>query len=113
MDNTISNPHELIFYFCFRIIMYLPSDDQNERKDITDRFKGQYCELAREIGSKYNAVSHWGKLEMPTTGENFLKLRSLMETRYPLSQFNAARLFYDPKNLLGNNLLNTVLGRPK
>ncbi len=92
--------------------MYLPTDDPIERKEITERFKGQYCDLAREVGAKYNAVSHWGKLEMPTTGENFLKLRELME-RYPLSKFNAARLFYDPKNLLGNDLLNTVLGTPK
>ena len=92
--------------------MYLPTDDPIERKEITERFKGQYCDLAREVGAKYNAVSHWGKLEMPTTGENFLKLRELME-RYPLSKFNAARLFYDPKNLLGNDLLNTVLGMPK
>ena len=93
--------------------MYLPSDDQNERKEITETFKGQYCDLAREVGAKYNVVSHWGKLEMPTNGENFLKLRQLMETRYPLSKFNAARLYFDPDNLLGNDLLNTVLGRPK
>lgn len=99
--------------FTIRIIMYLPSDDQNERKEITDRFRGQYCDLAREVGAPYNAVSHWGKLEMPTNGENFLKLRELMQSRYPLSKFNSARQYYDPKNLLGNDLLNTVLGRPK
>ena len=95
------------------IIMYLPSEDPNERREITNKFRGQYCDLAREVGSRYGVVSHWGKLEMPTTGENFLKLRELMELRYPLQKFNAARSYYDPKNLLGNNLLNTILGRPK
>ena len=93
--------------------MYLPSDDPNERKEITNQFKKQYCDVMREIGKPYNVVSHWGKLEMPTNGSNFLDLRSLMEARYPLAKFNAARLFYDPKNLLGNDLLNTVLGTPK
>ena len=93
--------------------MYLPSDDPNERKEITNRFRGQYCDLAREVGMPYNVVSHWGKLEMPTNGTNFLQLRELMSTRYPLSKFNALRMFYDPKNLLANDLLNTVLGTPK
>jgi len=93
--------------------MYLPSDDEKERKEITDRFKCQYCDLAREVGAPFNVVSHWGKLEMPTNGNNFLNLRELMQLRYPVAKFNAARLFYDPKNLLGNDLLNTVLGTPK
>jgi len=95
------------------IIMYLPSDDEKEREEITNRFKGQYCDLAREVGAPFGAVSHWGKLEMPTSGEHFLKLRSLMETRYPLRKFNTARMFYDPKNILGNDLINVVLGTPK
>jgi L-galactono-1,4-lactone dehydrogenase len=99
--------------FYFRIIMYLPSDDPTERKEITERFKFQYCDMAREVGLPYNIVSHWGKLEMPTTGANFLKLRELMEGRYPLSKFNSARMFYDPKNLLGNDLINTAFGNPK
>ncbi len=93
--------------------MYLPSDDPKERTDITNQFKGQYCDLAREVGAQFNIVSHWGKLEMPTTGYNFLNLRQLMESRYPVAKFNAARMFYDPKNLLGNDLLNTVFGTPK
>jgi len=93
--------------------MYLPSEDEKERKDITNRFQGQYCDMAREVGAQYGIVSHWGKLEMPTCGENFLKLRELMSSRYPLEKFNAARLYYDPKNILGNDLLNSILGKPK
>jgi hypothetical protein len=50
---------------------------------------------------------------MPTTGDNFLKLRKLVESRYPLEKFNAARSYYDPKDILGNDLLNTILGKPK
>jgi L-galactono-1,4-lactone dehydrogenase len=95
------------------IILYLPTDDEQEREHITNTFKGQYCDLAREVGSPFGAVSHWGKLEMPTTGENVLKLRQLLSSRYQLEKFNAARLYYDPKNILGNDLMNTVLGTPK
>lgn len=103
----------LTLFFIYRIIMYLPSDDMTERTDITATFKGQYCDLAREVGAKYDAVSHWGKLEMPLTDSNLVQLRSLMESRYPLGKFNSARLYYDSKNLLSNDLLNTVLGKPK
>mmetsp|Transcript_2582 Transcript_2582/g.4841 ORF Transcript_2582/g.4841 Transcript_2582/m.4841 type:complete len:594 (-) Transcript_2582:2972-4753(-) len=95
------------------IILYLPTDDEQERKEITSAFKGQYCDLAREVGSPFGAVTHWGKLEMPTTGEHFLQLRHLLSSRYPLDKFNAARLYCDPKNILGNDLLNTVLGNPR
>jgi len=103
----------LFSHFLHSIIFYLPSEDEKEREEITSRFKGQYCNLARDVGSEFGVVSHWGKLEMPTTGDNFLKLRKLMETRYPLEKFNAARNYYDPKDILGNDLLNTVLGKPK
>jgi L-galactono-1,4-lactone dehydrogenase len=94
------------------IIMYLPTDDENERAEISKRFKGQYCDLSREVGEPMNAVSHWGKLEMPSNGTEFLKLRKLMLSRYPLASFNAARAYYDPKNVLGNPLLDTILGKP-
>lgn len=92
--------------------MYL-SDNEQERQDITNKFKGQYCDLVREIGAPFGTVSHWGKLEMPTSDENLLALRRLMESRYPLKTFNAARFYYDPKNILGNNLINMILGKPK
>lgn len=93
--------------------MYLPSDDEKDRQGISNKFRGQYCDLAREVGAPFDIVSHWGKLEMPLTGENFLKLRYSLASRYPLAKFNAARMFYDPKNILGNDLLNTLLGGPK
>lgn len=93
------------------IIMYLPTDEH--RHEISDVFKKEYCDLALSVGGQYNIVSHWGKLEMPTTGNNFLKLREVMEYRYPLKKFNAARMYFDPKNILGNNLIDTILGRPK
>ncbi len=120
--SSVTFQYMLILKFCFlqifdnmynSIIMYLPSDDEAERKDITNRFKGQYCNLARSVGAPFGVVSHWGKLEMPTNGQNFLDLRQLMSKRYPLDKFNAARQYYDPKNILGNDLLNLILGTPR
>lgn len=93
--------------------MYLPTNDEKERAAITESFKGRYCDLSREVGGPINAVSHWGKLEMPSNGTEFLKLRELMMSRYPIEKFNAARAYYDPKNILGNPLLDTVLGKPR
>jgi L-galactono-1,4-lactone dehydrogenase len=94
------------------IIMYLPSDDETERNEITKRFQGQYCDLVREVGLPFGIVSHWGKLEMPISGQNFLLLRKSMASRYPLQAFNASRQYYDPKNILGNDLLDLILGKP-
>jgi len=100
------------------IIMYLPlsesEKDEQKRLEITHRFKGEYCNLLREIGQldKYNAVSHWAKLELPNTIADLIRLKQSIGEKYPLDEFNAMRLEYDPKNLLGNDLLNLVLGTP-
>ena len=100
------------------IIMYLPvsesENDEQKRQEITHRFKGEYCNLLREIGqlSKYNAVSHWAKLEVPNTIHDLIQLKKSLGQKYPLDEFNALRLEYDPKNILGNDLINLVLGTP-
>lgn len=98
----------LSFLDVFRIIMYLPSDDESERRAITNRFKGQYCDLSREVGKAYGTVSHWGKLEMPDSLEDGVKLQKLMKSRYPADKFKAARKLYDPKNILGNDLMDLI-----
>jgi L-galactono-1,4-lactone dehydrogenase len=100
------------------IIMYLPlsetENDEKLRQDITHRFKGEYCDLLSEIGQspKYNAVSHWAKLEIPNTIPDLIQLKQSLGSKYPLDEFNALRLEYDPKNILGNDLLNLILGTP-
>ena len=100
------------------IIMYLPisesEKDEQSRKDITNRFKGEYCDLLRDIGqlSKFQAVSHWAKMEVPNTITDLIQLKQSLGSKYPLDEFNALRLEYDPKNILGNDLLNLALGSP-
>ena len=99
------------FFLNYRIIMYLPSDDENQRKKITNQFLNHYCNIVKEVGDPL-AVSHWAKLERPTSHVELIKLQALMKSRYPLEKFDAARLKFDPKNILGNELMNTVLRHP-
>ena len=98
------------------IINYLPlavsEQDEVQRRAITNLFKGPYCNLMKSIGVKYNATSHWAKLELPATVWQLANLRLFMEQRFPLHQFNQARARLDPKNLLANDLINKVLGVP-
>lgn len=92
--------------------MYLPSDDAKQRNDITNEFKRHYCELLRSIGNDIGAASHWAKLEIPSGAKQSEALKEFMSARYPADKFNALRKEYDPKNILGNNTIDFVLGSP-
>jgi L-galactono-1,4-lactone dehydrogenase len=100
------------------IIMYLPISESDGidqlRRDITNRFNGEYCDLLREIGKdpKYKAVSHWAKLEIPSTVNDLVQLKKCIGNKYPLDDFNALRLEYDPKNILGNHWTHLIIGSP-
>ena len=76
--------------------------------EITNRFKGQYCDLSRDVGKKYGTVSHWGKLEMPNSLQDRVRLQELIKSRYPTDKFTSARKIYDPKNILGNDLMDLI-----
>lgn len=103
------------------IINYLPSDEtimdptrmEQQRKDITEYFKGPYCTLLRFISDKYNATSHWAKLEPPNSIWTLIDVQLQLQQRFPLRMFNNARLLFDPKNLLSNALVNQVFGEPR
>lgn len=94
------------------IIMYLPSDDANQRIEITTEFKRRYCELLRRIGSKVSAASHWAKLEVPQDVTQLKNLQQFYRSRYPADKFKAQRKKNDPKDILGNRTIDVVLGRP-
>lgn len=95
------------------IINYLPTEDENQRKAITDRFLGQYSDLVRSVGKPTRTVSHWAKLEEPKSAWKAVDLKMLYQERYPVLEFNKARAKLDPKNLLSNPLLNLALGKPE
>jgi L-galactono-1,4-lactone dehydrogenase len=94
------------------IINYLPSDDKEQREEITKLFTGKYSDLVRQIGRPLKAVSHWAKLEEPQNLWKAVELKSLYLDRFPVAEFNAVRAEYDPKNILSTPLLDLVLGKP-
>lgn len=94
------------------IINYLPSDDEGQRRDITELFTGKYCDLMRDVGLSFHAVSHWAKLELPKSLWKIVDLQLHMQSRYPVKLFNDMRQVYDPKNILGNHLVDLSLGNP-
>jgi len=99
--------------FCWvGVIMYLPLENESLRSAITHLFRHQYSSLVKRVGTPLNAVSHWGKLEMPTSPEDYLRLRESTLKRYPVEEFNRARRRFDPKGILGNRLMEVVLGSP-
>jgi L-galactono-1,4-lactone dehydrogenase len=95
------------------IINYLPSDDERQRREITSSFTGKYCELMSNVGSDFNAASHWAKLERPNSMWQIIDLQMFLQDRFPVQLFNEARQRFDPKNILAGPLLNIALGSPR
>lgn len=94
------------------IIMYLPTDDAQQRQDITAAFKRYTSLVEQQLMAKYNAVWHWAKLELPDSKERLEKVRQQLRARYPVDDFNAARAQLDPNNLLSNEWLDALFGPP-
>ena len=92
------------------IIMYLPEQDLEKRAEVTAAFK-KYAYLERDaLMTKYQATEHWAKIEIPDDGEAALTaMKARLSSKYPLKEFNEARKRLDPKNILGNKLVDTLL----
>ena len=92
------------------IIMYLPEGEgaKRQRDDIKNsfwRYKGACERLWGPIG----AVEHWAKIEMPQTMKEKVALQLRTANKYPLDVFNAVRSLFDPKGILSNELMSTIL----
>ena len=93
--------------------MYLPSDDEGQRRDITNLFRNQYCNLLQDVGLPVNAASHWAKLERPRSAWEAIDIHLFINLRYPLVKFNDTRALWDPHNILTSPDMTLVLGKPK
>jgi len=98
------------------IIMYLPEEDLEKRKEVTAAFKQYKSLVEKHLLEKYEAVEHWAKIEVPhlQDGRNrdertVAAMKARLGKRYPLEEFNAARKRLDPKNILGNDLVDSLL----
>jgi L-galactono-1,4-lactone dehydrogenase len=77
------------------------------------------CRFADYVGLEqdklmpsYNATWHWAKIEPPTDPQRLAAMRSALAQRFPLERFNAHRARLDPDNILGNRLLDGLIGTP-
>lgn len=94
------------------IIMYLPTEDPQQRQAITDRFR-QYAGMVQDqLMPQYGASWHWAKIEVPEDAQRLAAMRAALAEHFPLQRFNEYRAKLDPDNILGNKLLDTLLGQP-
>ncbi|KAM7270638.1 hypothetical protein ACFE04_029852 [Oxalis oulophora] len=90
------------------IIMYLPTTDARQRKDITDEFF-HYRRLTQEqLWDKYSAYEHWAKIEVPKDKDELPALQARLRRRFPVDAYNKARRELDPNKILSNNLLEKL-----
>jgi len=102
-------PHDSLFSWV-GIIMYLPTQDPAERKAIEDAFY-DYKQVVEKINEEgdFKAVTHWAKIEVPRTDEVVEQERKKLAKRYPLKAFEELRSKVDPKRVLTNDLIDTLL----
>ncbi|KAK7392974.1 hypothetical protein VNO78_21424 [Psophocarpus tetragonolobus] len=93
------------------IIMYLPTADARQRKDITEEFF-HYRHLTQEkLWDNYNAYEHWAKIEVPKDKEQLAALQARLRKRFPVDEYNKARKELDPNRILSNNMLEKLFAQ--
>jgi len=91
------------------IIMYLPTSDDEQRDAITKRF-WEYNALCRErLWPKFGCHQHWAKIELPDDSAELVRMRKRLAERFPLDELRAAKRKLDPRGVLGNELIDTLL----
>ncbi|KAL2501812.1 L-galactono-1 [Forsythia ovata] len=90
------------------IIMYLPTMEARQRKQITEEFF-HYRQLAqKKLWDKYSAYEHWAKIEVPKDKDELAALQARLRKRYPVDSYNQARKELDPNRILSNNMLEKL-----
>ncbi|KAJ9181024.1 hypothetical protein P3X46_009200 [Hevea brasiliensis] len=90
------------------IIMYLPTMDARQRKEITEEFF-HYRHLSQTLlWDKYSAFEHWAKIEVPKDTEDLTALQARLRRRFPVDAYNKARKELDPNRILSNNKLEKL-----
>jgi L-galactono-1,4-lactone dehydrogenase len=58
---------------------------------------------------QFGAHQHWAKIELPGTAEETEAMRQRLADRFPLEELNRVKRTVDPKGILGNTLVDTLL----
>jgi len=90
------------------IIMYLPTDEQQTRKSITEAFE-MYKNGCHDLWERYGCKEHWAKIEAPQDPYELQAKREKLRQLYPLDEFNDLRKKFDPHEVLPNDLLRKLL----
>ncbi|GLT28058.1 hypothetical protein SLA2020_030150 [Shorea laevis] len=90
------------------IIMYLPTMDARQRKEITEEFFHYRHLTQSQLWDKYSAYEHWAKIEVPKDKEELEALQARLKRRFPVDAYNKARRELDPNRILSNNMLEKL-----
>ena len=102
-----ASPSPSNIYSWIGIIMYLPLDDLKVRAEVTKLFKG-YSSLMRGVLNGMEAQEHWAKIEFPGDSKEKEEMIRRIRSRYPVHKVKELRTRFDPNNILGNELLDTL-----
>jgi len=61
---------------------------------------------------QYGASEHWAKIELPHSYDDRELMQNRLKGRYPVSDFNAARKIFDPKNIMANDIVDKLFPMP-
>ncbi|KAA8518044.1 hypothetical protein F0562_015536 [Nyssa sinensis] len=107
MSPASSQAEDAIFSWV-GIIMYLPTMDARQRKEITDEFFHYRHLTQTQLWDQYCAYEHWAKIEVPKDKEELAALQSRLRKRFPVDAYNKARRELDPNRILSNRMLEKL-----
>ncbi|CAL9095545.1 unnamed protein product [Musa acuminata var. zebrina] len=90
------------------IIMYLPTIDARQRKDITEEFFHYRYLTQTRLWDEYSAYEHWAKIEVPKDKEELAALQERLRKRFPVDTYNKVRGELDPNRILSNAVLEKL-----
>ncbi|KAH6818726.1 L-galactono-1 [Perilla frutescens var. frutescens] len=90
------------------IIMYLPTMDARERKEITEEFFHYRRLTQAKLWDNYSAYEHWAKIEVPKDKDELVALQARLRKRYPVDAYNQARKELDPNHIFSNHMLEKL-----
>uniref|UniRef100_A0A0E0RDK3 FAD-binding PCMH-type domain-containing protein n=1 Tax=Oryza rufipogon TaxID=4529 RepID=A0A0E0RDK3_ORYRU len=90
------------------IIMYLPTSDARQRKEITEEFFNYRSKTQTNLWDGYSAYEHWAKIEVPKDKDELTELLARLRKRFPVDAYNKARMELDPNKVLSNAKLEKL-----
>ncbi|KAF9596863.1 hypothetical protein IFM89_013911 [Coptis chinensis] len=95
------------------IIMYLPTLDARQRKEITEEFFHYRSLTMTRLWDKYSSYEHWAKIEVPKDKDELAALQARLKKRFPVDAYNEARMKLDPNRILSNRVIEKLFPLPQ